>query len=538
MKEKEKEISELITLKEACAILKCHPNTLRIWDKNGSLTAFRFGARKDRRYRREDILNIAAQKGNLSHRIQERIPQGKIENVEENVTLKEACGILKCHPNTLRQWDRKGILTAFRFGGKKERRYRKNDILTAARGIFLPKKVKKEVKNITLKEACGILKCHPNTLRQWDRKGILKAIRFGGKKERRYRQEDILRMASARENGLQPPIPRLSDISTQVKIEVNRQPQNIGDLPKFLPQVFQKEKVDNLQKQQINTQEISSNLEKAIVQAFRKATEKTISTLKTDSGQKPEPELHPYSDTLFSSLPSFLKPVFSVILIIFIILTNLFIFTDGVFAKKGGFKSIAVKTTQGLASGASQTIKAAQNLNQIAFQTTTERFKDAFKSREEQQPPSPRTLANPVFKPAPIKEPLSQKITKILKKQQSKFSLPLEQSQDPENNSNPPSQSEQTEQTPLALQDITQSISQTPQKMEESAQGLAFKLFESPEILIEGATNLSEKAKDKVFSLPAAAAERGESAWSDFVMVKDQIVKLPSTLQEARARFY
>ena len=45
----------------------------------------------------------------------------------------------------------------------------------------------------TLEEACEMLKVHPNTLRQWDAKGILPAIRIGEKRIRRYRKEDILR---------------------------------------------------------------------------------------------------------------------------------------------------------------------------------------------------------------------------------------------------------------------------------------------------------------------------------------------------------
>ena len=44
---------------------------------------------------------------------------------------------------------------------------------------------------LTLKEASDALKVHPNTLRQWDKKGILKAVRIGIKKVRRYRKEDI-----------------------------------------------------------------------------------------------------------------------------------------------------------------------------------------------------------------------------------------------------------------------------------------------------------------------------------------------------------
>lgn len=46
---------------------------------------------------------------------------------------------------------------------------------------------------LTLQQACEVLNCHPNTLRQWDNKGILKAMRFGTRKDRRYRKEDIVK---------------------------------------------------------------------------------------------------------------------------------------------------------------------------------------------------------------------------------------------------------------------------------------------------------------------------------------------------------
>jgi len=55
---KDQKIPELLTLKEACEILKVHPNTLRQWDEKGILRAVRFGQRKDRRYRKKDILNF------------------------------------------------------------------------------------------------------------------------------------------------------------------------------------------------------------------------------------------------------------------------------------------------------------------------------------------------------------------------------------------------------------------------------------------------------------------------------------------------
>lgn len=44
---------------------------------------------------------------------------------------------------------------------------------------------------IRLGKAAKMLGVHQQTLRAWDRKGILKAIRFGQRKDRRYRKEDI-----------------------------------------------------------------------------------------------------------------------------------------------------------------------------------------------------------------------------------------------------------------------------------------------------------------------------------------------------------
>ena len=53
-----KEPEELLTLAQVSKLLHVHPNTLRNWDKNGTLKAIRIGIRKLYRYKREDILKF------------------------------------------------------------------------------------------------------------------------------------------------------------------------------------------------------------------------------------------------------------------------------------------------------------------------------------------------------------------------------------------------------------------------------------------------------------------------------------------------
>jgi len=61
-KSKLDKLPDVLTLKQACEILNCHPNTLRNWDNQGTLKAIRFGKRGDRRYKKEDILKILSKK--------------------------------------------------------------------------------------------------------------------------------------------------------------------------------------------------------------------------------------------------------------------------------------------------------------------------------------------------------------------------------------------------------------------------------------------------------------------------------------------
>lgn len=51
-------LPDLLTLEQVSELLQVHPNTLRNWDKDGTLKAIRLGARKLYRYKKEDIIKL------------------------------------------------------------------------------------------------------------------------------------------------------------------------------------------------------------------------------------------------------------------------------------------------------------------------------------------------------------------------------------------------------------------------------------------------------------------------------------------------
>ncbi|HJQ08723.1 MAG TPA: helix-turn-helix domain-containing protein [Candidatus Saccharimonadales bacterium] len=52
------ELPEYLTLKEVTSLLKVHENTLRNWDKNGTLKAIRIGGRNIRRWKKDDVMKF------------------------------------------------------------------------------------------------------------------------------------------------------------------------------------------------------------------------------------------------------------------------------------------------------------------------------------------------------------------------------------------------------------------------------------------------------------------------------------------------
>ncbi len=52
------DLPELLTLEQVSELLQVHPNTLRNWDRDGTLKAVRLGVRKLYRYKKEDIVRL------------------------------------------------------------------------------------------------------------------------------------------------------------------------------------------------------------------------------------------------------------------------------------------------------------------------------------------------------------------------------------------------------------------------------------------------------------------------------------------------
>jgi|CZKX01.1.fsa_nt_gi excisionase family DNA binding protein len=50
---------------------------------------------------------------------------------------------------------------------------------------------------LTIQQACRLINVHPNTLRNWERKGKLSALRIGSRHDRRYRLAELLALLSS-----------------------------------------------------------------------------------------------------------------------------------------------------------------------------------------------------------------------------------------------------------------------------------------------------------------------------------------------------
>jgi excisionase family DNA binding protein len=51
---------------------------------------------------------------------------------------------------------------------------------------------------LTIQQACCLINVHPNTLRNWERKGRISALRIGSRHDRRYRLAELLGLLSSK----------------------------------------------------------------------------------------------------------------------------------------------------------------------------------------------------------------------------------------------------------------------------------------------------------------------------------------------------
>ena len=56
------DLPDMLTLQQASEVLNVHPNTLRNWDNQGVLKAIRYGKRGDRRYKKQDLVQVLNKK--------------------------------------------------------------------------------------------------------------------------------------------------------------------------------------------------------------------------------------------------------------------------------------------------------------------------------------------------------------------------------------------------------------------------------------------------------------------------------------------
>lgn len=57
-------LPEILTMKQACQIINCSESTLRRWEKQGKIKAIRWGKRKDRRFKMQEIMRLVGNSDN------------------------------------------------------------------------------------------------------------------------------------------------------------------------------------------------------------------------------------------------------------------------------------------------------------------------------------------------------------------------------------------------------------------------------------------------------------------------------------------
>nr|NIT03564.1 MerR family DNA-binding transcriptional regulator [Candidatus Saccharibacteria bacterium] len=106
---------------------------------------------------------------------------------KKTLSISDAASFLGVSPATLRRWDKQGKLKAFRTKGG-QRRYSVDTLEAYRRGEVKPPK-------LAVSEAAEYVGVHPETLRRWEREGIIEPERTKGG-QRRYTPGELDKLVS------------------------------------------------------------------------------------------------------------------------------------------------------------------------------------------------------------------------------------------------------------------------------------------------------------------------------------------------------
>lgn len=126
---------------------------------------------------------------------------------------------------------------------------------------------------LSISEACKLLNCHPNSLRLWEKKGLIKSIRFGIRRDRKYSKEMLLKLMNKEEN--------LENLVLPSEYDISRIDMTGTFYEKFSPEAIE-ENTDKLTKETIKRFDFKKFIKKFNTQ-INYFSEKDFSRCKTTS---------------------------------------------------------------------------------------------------------------------------------------------------------------------------------------------------------------------------------------------------------------
>ncbi|MCL4366165.1 MerR family DNA-binding transcriptional regulator [Patescibacteria group bacterium] len=141
------------------------------------------------------------------------------------VSISKAAKFLQISPDTLRNWERAGKLLPARTPGG-ARRYSAAELLSLKKEIRPFASTKKGLVSVSL--AAKALQVSPDTLRNWDNRGLIESQRSKGG-ARRFTRDEIVRLQ--KELGVETVVPEKEiKEATQVLVEI---PKSSHEVPQF-----------------------------------------------------------------------------------------------------------------------------------------------------------------------------------------------------------------------------------------------------------------------------------------------------------------